>query len=89
MSMWEIVDAETDTRASEVPGVGVIVANSCGMVFVPRARVWKGKLVRDTRNAPPLHGEGLTAEEIRAKQPLVADPGALSYLVLDEDAAEY
>jgi len=88
--MWTQLDAETDTRATEVPGVGVIVGvPGIGMTFVPGARIIRGQLARDTRNAPPVVSDGLTAAEIRKKQPLLPDPGALSYLVMDEDAAEY
>lgn len=84
-----MLDAESETHATEIPGVGVVVtAPGYGMCFVPRTRIFQGKLVRDTRNAPPLHGEGLSAAEIRAKQPLVVDEGALSYIV-DTDTPEY
>ncbi|MBI1316397.1 hypothetical protein GC167_05995 [bacterium] len=88
--MWICIDAESETHASEVSGVGVIVtAPGYGMCFVPGARLVKGRLQREDRTTPPLHSSGLTAAEIRAKQPLIPDEGALSYLVLDEDTPEY
>lgn len=93
--MWRLLDEETDTRAMEVAGVGVVIGvPGIGLAFVPGSRLrptasGSFELTREDRTTPPLRGTGLTADEIRAKQPLVVDEGALSYLVMDEDAAEY
>lgn len=100
ISIWETLETgENTTMGTEVPGVGVLVAvPGVGMCFVPRTRLRMlqtprdgatHQIVRDDRNAPPLSSNGLTADQIRAKQPLVPDPGALNYLVLDEGDSEY
>ena len=91
--MWELLDAATDTRATEVPGAGVIIGvPGMGLTFVPKARLVMLKqpingathvIQRDERNAPPIKA-GKTAAEIRAEQPLVADPGAAAYFTQDE-----
>lgn len=84
--MWTQLDPTTDTRGAEVPGLGVVIGvPGLGMCFVPGARIHRGAVVRDTRTAPPIAPNGLSAAEIRAKQPLVVDPGALSYLVTTDD----
>lgn len=100
VSMWKTLETgESATLGAEVPGVGVLVAApGVGMCFVPRARLRAlrtpcggatHQIVREDRNAPPLSSNGLTASQIRAKQPLAPDPGALSYLVFDESDSEY
>lgn len=91
--MWELLDAATDTRATEIPGVGVIVGvPGMGLTFVPRSRLVMLRepqngathvIQRDERAAPPLT-QGKSAEEIRASQPLVADPGAQAYYTQDD-----
>jgi hypothetical protein len=98
--MWETLETgENTTLATEVPGVGCIVAvPGVGLTFVPHTRLRMMNqpnngathvITRDDRNRPPLTPTGKSAAEIRAAQPNVVDPGALNYLVLDEDAAEY
>lgn len=63
--MWELIDGTTDTRASETPGAGCIVATpGIGMVFVPNTRLVLLReqlacgathvMVREDRTAPPL-----------------------------------
>lgn len=100
MSMWETLETgENTTLATEIPGVGCMVAvPGVGVCFVPRTRLVMLRepndgathvIQRDDRTAPPLRTTGLTAAEIRARQPLVPDPGALNYLVLDESDPEY
>lgn len=100
MSMWETLETGGNaTFGTEIPGVGCVIAlPGVGMCFVPRTRLKMltqpndgatHVITRDDRTAPPLTPNGKSAAEIRAGQPLVADPGALSYLVIDEDAAEF
>lgn len=97
--MWETLEGgENTTFGTEVPGVGCIIAvPGVGMCFVPGTRLRSLSepigdtthvITRDDRNAPPLV-KGKTAAEILRTQPDVADPGALNYIVLDEEAAEY
>lgn len=93
--MWELLDGATETRATEVPGVGVIIGvPGLGLTFVPRARLIMLKqplpcgathmIQRDERNAPPVKA-GATAEEIRARQGAgPVDPGAGQYYTQDE-----
>lgn len=100
MTMWETLETGENTAlATEVPGVGCVIAvPGVGMCFVPCTRLRMLSepnngathvITRDDRNRPPLTPNGKSAEEIRRGQPLVVDPGAMNYLVLDEDAAEY
>lgn len=89
-TMWALLeDGDDRTLGHEVPGVGVIVATTAGACFVPGARLRGSNIVREDRTHPPISQEGATAEQIRAKQPLVVDPGALSYGVFDDGAADW
>lgn len=99
MSMWEILETgENTTMATEVPGVGCVLAiPGVGAVFVPRTRLVMLKepkdgathvITRDDRNSAPLRA-GLSAAEIRSKQPEIVDPGGQQYIVHDVDDATY
>lgn len=92
--MWELLDAATDTRATEVPGAGVIIGvPGMGLTFVPRTRLVMLKqpingathiIQRDERNAPPIKA-GATAQELREKQGAApVDPGASAYYTQDD-----
>lgn len=100
ISIWSVLETgDNTTLGTEVPGVGVILAvPGVGMCFVPGTRLRMlrepldgatHQITREDRSTPPLSSSGKSAAEIRAAQPLVVDEGALSYLVLDEDAAEF
>lgn len=85
------------TRASEIPGVGVLVCVSdhgsahggVSMTTVYGARLRGAEIMREDRTAPPMRGGGLTAAEIIAKQPAIVDEGAGNYIVIDDEAPEY
>lgn len=100
MSMWETLETgENTTLATEVPGIGCIVAvPGVGMCFVPRTRLKMLSapidgathvIQRDERAAPPLQ-TGKTAAQIRAAQPRDgADPAAAAYIIHDDDNADF
>lgn len=91
--MWELLDAGTDTRATEIPGLGVLVGvPGMGLTMVHGARLRMLKdpidgathqITRDERTNPPLVS-GKSAKEIRDGQPQVPDPGAMVYYTQDE-----
>lgn len=87
MSEW--IDITREVAALEIPGVGAIVCGPAGNIcFVPGVRIVNATLVRDDRTNPPLV-TGRSAAEIRARQPLVVDPGAQPYMTMDVDDSEY
>lgn len=99
MSIWSVLEeGENTTLATEVPGVGVVLAvPGAGVCFVPGSRLRPlrdcvglvtHQITKEDRTVPPVRG-GLTAAEIVAKAPGELDPGARSYLVLDDEAAGY
>lgn len=95
-SIWSVLETgDNTTLASEVPGVGCIVAvPGVGVCFVPGTRLRMlrepidgatHQVIRDDRTSAPLV-TGKSAAEIRAAQPLVPDPASLSYLVQTDDS---
>lgn len=78
--MWTVIDESTDTRAAEVPGIGVIVGvPGMGLTLVPGARILKNQVVRDLRTDPPLVN-GVKASDIVVRP----DPGAQVYYTQDD-----
>lgn len=88
--MWTILDEATDTRATEIPGLGCIVGvPGLGLTFVPGARLRPvggdnrvtHVISRDDRSKPPI-ANGPNARDIgeRAKP----DPGAQHYFTTED-----